>query len=281
MNRLTGILVFTLAVLLNGCVDSQNASRREEFPARRTSSSLDAIFSPPSPETIPGDQRGEQIRLGYQIVVHTQDYAAAYVGNKLNCTNCHLDAGLDPNAASFVGLSRVYPEYRARVARVMTLADRVNECFERNLNGKPLPSDSSKLQAVVAYIDWLSENVPVGSVIQWRGVPRIQTARSPDPVNGKKVFGTRCVFCHGADGEGTMIAPPVWGTKSYTIASEMARNSVAASFIKANMPRTRGWALSDDEAYDVAAYINSQPRPDRSEKVQDWPQGGRPQDAPY
>ena len=280
MNRLTRILVLTV-VVLNGCLDSQNASLREESSANQGSSSLDAIFAPPSPETIPGGQRGEQIRLGYQIVVHTQEYAKAYVGNALNCTNCHLDAGLDPNAASFVGLSRVYPEYRTRVARNMSLADRVNECFERNLNGKTLPPDSSKLQAVVAYINWLSEDVPAGSVVQWRGIPRIHPTRQPDPINGKKVFGTRCVFCHGTDGQGTMIAPPVWGPKSYTIASEMARNSVAASFIKANMPRTRGWALSDDDAYDVAAYINSQPRPDRREKAHDWPQGGKPQDTPY
>jgi thiosulfate dehydrogenase len=181
-------------------------------------------------------------------VVRTQEYAKAYVGNALNCTNCHLDAGLNPNAGPFVGLSRVYPEYRTRVARNMSLADRVNECFERSLNGKTLPPDCSKLQAVVAYINWLSEGVPAGSVIQWRGIPRIHATRQPDPVNGKKVFGTRCVFCHGMDGQGTMIAPPVWGPKSYTIASEMARNSVAASFIKANMPRTRGWALSDDDA---------------------------------
>lgn len=280
MNRLTRMLMLTV-VVLNGCLDSQKASLREESSANQGSSSLDAIFTPPSPETIPGGQRGEQIRLGYQIVVHTQAYAAAYVGNPLSCTNCHLDAGLDPNAGSFVGLSRVYPEYRTRVARNMSLADRVNECFERNLNGKTLPPDSSKLQAVVAYINWLSEDVPAGSVVQWRGIPRIHPTRQPDPVNGKKVFGTRCVFCHGTDGQGTMIAPPVWGPKSYTIASEMARNSVAASFIKANMPRTRGWALSDDDAYDVAAYINSQPRPDRREKAHDWPQGGKPQDTPY
>jgi len=280
MNRLTRMLVLTV-VVLNGCLDSQKASLREESSVNQGSSSLDAIFTPPSPETIPGGQRGEQIRLGYQIVVHTQEYAAAYVGNPLSCTNCHLDAGLDPNAGSFVGLSRVYPEYRTRVARNMSLADRVNECFERNLNGKTLPPDSSKLQAVVAYINWLSEDVPAGSVVQWRGIPRIHPTRQPDPINGKKVFGTRCVFCHGTDGQGTMIAPPVWGPKSYTIASEMARNSVAASFIKANMPRTRGWALSDDDAYDVAAYINSQPRPDRGEKAHDWPQGGKPQDTPY
>lgn len=242
---------------------------------------IDALFVPPSPESIPGDQRGEQIRLGYEIVVRTQDYAKPYVGNALNCTNCHLDGGLDPNAVPFVGLSRVYPEYRARVARVFSLADRINECVERSLNGKAMPPDSSKLQAVVAYIEWLSRNIPPGSRIAWRGIQLIQPSRPPDPVNGKKVFAARCIFCHGADGQGGMFSPPLWGPKSFTIASGMARTSVAASFIKANMPRTRGWALSDDEAYDVAAYITSQPRPDFSGKANDWPKGEKPADVPY
>ena len=43
------------------------------------------------------------------------------------------------------------------------------------------------------------------------------------------------------------------------------------------MPRTRGWALSDDEAYDVAAYINSKPRADFSGKSNDWPKGEKPE----
>jgi thiosulfate dehydrogenase len=192
-----------------------------------------------------------------------------------------LDAGLDPNAASFVGLSRIYPEYRDRVGHVISLADRINECFERSLNGRALPPDSSKLQAVVSYIEWLSQDVPPGSRIEWRGIPKIHPSRQPDPGNGKNVFAARCVFCHAADGQGGMIAPPLWGPQSYTIASGMARISVAASFIKANMPRTRGWALSDDDAYDVAAYINSQPRPDFAGKANDWPKGGRPVDIPY
>lgn len=132
---------------------------------------LDALFSHPSPESIPGGQRGEQIRLGYEIVVHTQDYAAPYVGNALTCANCHLDGGLDPNSAPFVGLSRVYPEMSRRAGRVLTLADRINECVERGLNGKPIPQDSHKLRAVVAYIDWLSKDVPEGSRMAWRGIP--------------------------------------------------------------------------------------------------------------
>lgn len=242
---------------------------------------IDAVFTPPSPETIPAGQRGEQIRMGYEIVVRTQQYAKRYVGNKLNCTNCHLDGGLNPNAASFVGLSVQYPEYRARVDRTMTLADRINECFERSLNGKALPPDSSKLQAVVSYIEWLSQHVPRGSKVAWRGIPRIRPIRPPDPAIGKAVFAKKCSFCHGADGQGTMAAPPLWGPNSYSIATEMARVSVAASFIKGNMPRGWGWTVTDKEAFDVAAYINSQPRPDVPGKQFDWPKGGKPDDLPY
>ena len=238
-------------------------------------------FSPPSPETIPGSQLGEQIRLGYKIVVDTQQYAKPYVGNRLNCTNCHLDGGLNPNAASFVGLAAVYPEYRARNERVNTLTDRVNECFERSLNGRALPPDSSKLQAVVAYITWLSRGVPSGATISWRGFQRIQSQRPIDSDNGKKVFASKCAFCHGSDGLGTMAAPPVWGPQSYTIGADMARVSVAAAFIKSNMPRSWGWSLSDDDAHDVAVYINAQPRPDFPGKVNDWPKGGKPSDSPY
>ncbi|MCK6491996.1 MAG: c-type cytochrome [Nitrospira sp.] len=265
-----------------GCAGSQEpheASRMELRDDKQPP--LDALFSHPSPESIPGGQRGEQIRLGYEIVVHTQDYAAPYVGNALTCANCHLDGGLDPNSAPFVGLSRVYPEMSRRAGRVLTLADRINECVERGLNGKPIPQDSHKLRAVVAYIDWLSKDVPEGSRMAWRGIPPIKSTRPPDVGNGAKVFTTRCAFCHGADGRGTHAAPPLWGDRSYNRGAEMARLSVAASFIQANMPRTRGWALSDNEAYDVAAYINGQPRPDFPGKTTDWPQGGKPADVPY
>ena len=242
---------------------------------------IDAVFTPPSPETIPPGLRGEQIRMGYEVVAHTQQYAKRYVGNKLNCPNCHLDAGLSPNAASFVGLSVQYPEYSARLGRNVTLAERINECFERSLNGKPLPPDSSKLQAVIAYIEWLSQNVPRGSTVGWRGIARISPIRPPDAARGKAVFSKKCFFCHGTDGQGTMAAPPLWGPDSYSIAAEMARISVAAAFIKGNMPRAWGWTVTDTDAFDVAAYINSQPRRDLHGKESDWPKGGRPDDSPY
>ena len=272
--------ILGMAVLVSCSGEGARVKTEEPRGADQTDSAV-IEFAPPSPETIPGSQLGEQIRLGYQIVVNTQAYARPYVGNRLSCTNCHLDGGLDPNAVSFVGLAAVYPEYRARNARVNTLADRVNECFERSLNGRALPPDSSKLQAVVAYITWLSHGVPQGAALSWRGLQHIGSRRPLDPGNGKNVFANKCAFCHGSDGLGTMAAPPVWGPQSYTIAADMARVTVAAAFIKSNMPRARGWSLSDDDAYDVAAYVNSQPRPDFADKIRDWPKGGEPADAPY
>jgi len=275
LSAILGMLLFV------NCSGESARVKTEELRGADQTGSAAIEFAPPSPEAIPGSQLGEQIRLGYQIVVNTQEYARPYVGNRLNCTNCHLDAGLNPNAASFVGLASVYPEYRTRNAKVNTLADRINECFERSLNGRALPPDSSKLQAVVAYITWLSQGVPQGSTVPWRGLQYIDSRRPLDPANGKKVFASKCAFCHGSDGLGTMAAPPVWGPQSYNIAAGMARVTVAAAFIKSNMPRTRGWTLSDDDAYDVAAFINAQPRPDFLGKANDWPKGGKPTDSPY
>lgn len=274
-------LVYTLVGVI-GCVPPPRVAGGEAGAGRpSTESQVDALFAPPSPETIPGDLRGEQIRLGYKMIVDTQEYGKRYVGNALTCTNCHLDGGLNPNSASFVGISRLYPQYRERAGRQMTLADRINECFERSMNGKPLPPDSVKLTGIVAYIEWLSKNVPAGSTVPWRGIPRLTSTHQPDPINGKKVFEKKCVFCHGSDGQGTMAAPPVWGPRSYNIGAGMARVTVAAAFIKANMPRGWGWTVTDDEALDAAVYINTQPRPDFPDKIHDWPKGGKPADAPY
>ncbi len=136
---LSAILGMTMLV---SCSGVSNRVKIEDFRGTGQTGSAEIEFAPPSPDTIPGSQLGEQIRLGYLIVVNTQEYAKPYVGNRLNCTNCHLDGGLNPNAASFVGLAAVYPAYRVRNAKVNTLADRVNECFERSLNGRALSPDS-------------------------------------------------------------------------------------------------------------------------------------------
>jgi thiosulfate dehydrogenase len=236
---------------------------------------------PPFLDNFPIDERGQLIRYGQAIVVDTQGTVPGYVGNGLNCTNCHLQAGLTRGAATFVGLGLVYPEYRGRSGRVMTLDERLDECFERSLNGRPLPADSPEKKALLAYIGWLSHGVSREDTLSWRGLKLLAPTRRGDPVKGRELFASRCAACHGEDGQGTATGPPVWGPHSYNIAAGMARVSVAAAFIKANMPLGQGGTLTDEEAYDVAAFINAQPRPDFPGKVHDWPKGGKPADVPY
>ena len=239
------------------------------------------VFAPPAPEAIPNDERGVKIRYGYQLVVNTQEHARGYVGNALNCAHCHLDAGRKLHAAPYVGLISVYPEYRSRNARMNTIEDRLDQCFERSLNGRALPPGSREKEAIVAYIAWLSEGVSIESARQWRGFLRITPTRTPDPANGRALFAAKCTACHGADGQETAAAPPLWGPRSFNIGAGMARVSLAAGFIKANMPLGQGGTLTDDESYDLAAFINGQPRPDFPSKVYDWPKGGKPADSPY
>jgi thiosulfate dehydrogenase len=157
----------------------------------------------------------------------------------------------------------------------------INECFERSLNGKALPYDSSEMGALVSYIAWMSKGVPAGSKLQGRGFPPVKISRPGNPANGRSLYEAQCAICHGADGQGNAAAPPVWGPNSYNKGAGMARISIAASFIKRNMPLGRGNTLTDEEAYDLASFINSQPRPEFPARVNDWPKGGRPDDILY
>ena len=267
--------------LLSGCSGSADMEARGRAGSQSEHLGPTLPFTLPSLETLPADDRSDLIRLGYHLVAHTQEYARAYVGNALNCTNCHLNAVRTPHSAPFVGLAMVFPEYRARNARVNRLEDRLDDCFERSMNGRPLPPESRDKAALIAYIEWLSEGVSKEAVSSWRGFRRIASSRQPDPARGKVLFEARCGACHGAGGQDTAIAPPMWGPRSYNIGAGMARMSLAASFIKESMPLGQGGSLSAEDAYDLAAFINRQPRPDFAKKHLDWPQGGKPVDTLY
>jgi Cytochrome c len=238
-------------------------------------------FSPPSETSIPQDARGEEIRYGLQLVTATRKHLPEHVGNSLNCTNCHLEAGRKPKAAPFVGVYAAFPQYRARSARVDTLEDRINDCFQRSLNGKPLTQDSREMRALVTYMAWLSEGVPVGKQPEGSGIPKITAPRKPDPEAGAKRFAASCAACHGQNGEGTSVAPPLWGPESFNLGAGMARMNTFAAFITWNMPLGQGGSLSPEAAYDIAAYVLSHARPDYTHKHLDWPKGGKPEDAPY
>lgn len=239
----------------------------------------------PDEATIPAGPMGDAIRRGKLLLSDTRKQLPHSVGNGLNCTSCHLNNGTTAYAAPWVGVTGTYPAYNTRSGKVSSLPERINDCFQRSMNGRALALDSDNMNAILAYLKWLSTGVPVGSDVAGRGYARIDTWLIPNPINGKAVYMRRCASCHGAQGQGLphptggYVVPPLWGKDSFNIGAAMARLYTAAAFVKHNMPLGLGDTLSDQEAVDVAAYFTRQPRPAFVPRTKDWPEGARPSDA--
>lgn len=238
-------------------------------------------YAPPHDSLIPRDSLGASIRRGYALLVHTTDSLPAYAPGNIRCASCHLDAGRRPDAAALIGVAARFPKYMDRTGAVISLPDRINYCFTRSMAGTKLPTDSREMTDIVAYLAFLSRAVPLGAEVEGTGMPKM-TPLTGDATRGAALYATTCAPCHRADGQGLAPAvPALWGPKSYSIGASMAREERAASFIRHFMPQSNPGSLTDQQAYDVAAYINGQPRPDSPGKEQDWPHGGAPADVPY
>lgn len=244
---------------------------------------VEANWTPRREADIPNDSLGASIRRGLAILRHTPDSLPAYATSALNCTSCHQDDGLKPTAGPLTGSHARFPKYMARSGAVIALADRVNYCFTRSLAGNALPVESREMADILAYLAFISQGIPVGTKIAGHdGLVSMKDTLVGDIARGEAVFKAECVACHQADGQGVPKAfPPLWGPKSYSIGASMAREERAASFIWHNMPQAQPGKLTPQQAFDVAAYINSQPRPDSPGKERDWPLGGAPTDVPY
>lgn len=252
-----------------------------------------ALFVPPDTSTIPHDQFGDMVRYGRELIVHTAKYIGPngtvghYLGNKMNCINCHLDAGTRPFGYNFFSSHARYPQYRGRENRVLDLGERINNCIERPHSGIPMPLDSKEIVAMVCYMKWLSTNVPVGQRVNGDDALELEYPDRPaDPQKGATVYAANCASCHGVNGQGIMtpdsatyINPPLWGPASYQIGSSPSRVLKLARFVKANMPdKIAHWnkpVLTDEQAIDVAAFINDDrihPRPLKKDKsTPDYP----------
>jgi len=246
----------------------------------------EAPWAPPAADAVPPGPLGDAIWFGRKTAEQTSASVKANVGNGLSCTSCHVNGARTPNASPWVGLWGVYPEYDPRSGRVITLADRINECFRRSMNGKPLPLDAPAMRGLLSFIWWLSKDVPTGVPVTGRGFKPVEAPQPADPVRGRTLYTQKCAGCHGASGQGVggaggkIVFPALWGRRSFNIGAGMARVDTAAAFVKAKMP-PGGAALTDQEAYDVAAYFTGQPRPDFKAKKGDWPNGDKPKDARY
>ncbi|WP_205508299.1 c-type cytochrome [Longitalea arenae] len=252
----------------------------------------------PDTATIPHDAAGDQIRYGRDLIARTAFYLGpkgkvAQISNGMNCQNCHLAAGTKPWGNNYGAVSATYPKYRDRSGSVETIEKRVNDCLERSLNGKTLDSNSREMRAIVAYMHWLGTNVPKGKKPLGSGITALKNLDRPaDPAKGKMVFIDKCQLCHGANGAGKpdtvtgigYLYPPLWGPDSYNIGAGLYRLSRMAGYVKDNMPFgvSHGQSqLSEEQAWDVAAFINAQPHPYKDLSM-DWPKKQtKPIDYPF
>lgn len=221
---------------------------------------------PPAPP-LPAGPLGETIKLGRELVEHTTTHPLTkpYTGNALNCTSCHLKNGTDPKAASFLGVATAYPAWSPRERRVITLEDRVLNCFMRSCNGVRPPLGGKASVAVTAYITWLSQ----GQSLKMNGerpkgpnaVPPLAAKLAPaDPKRGATLYAEKCASCHGRNGQGRKENPPVWGPQSYNHGAGLSHPDQLAAWLKVAMPLDDP-DLSAQEALDVAAFVDSHDRP--------------------
>jgi thiosulfate dehydrogenase len=289
----TIILLTTIAVVVIADRVFTNHSRRKKSYLP----SAENVWIAPDTSSIPDNREGWLIRYGRSLIANTAFYLGpkgivSQTTNGMNCQNCHLNAGTKPWGNNYGAVFSTYPRFRERRGAVENIFQRINDCLERSLNGRALDSNSHEMQAMLAYMKWLGKEVQKGE--KPRGVNIRQLAfmeRAADPAKGKSVFEKKCVTCHAADGQGKMTAdsigyiyPPLWGEHGYNIGAGLYRLSRFAGYVKDNMPFgvTNATAqLTDEEAWDVAAFINSQPRPQK-DLSRDWPDISlKPFDHPF
>lgn len=269
-----------------------------------TATAQDApVWTVPEIGALPQDDHGRLVRRGRDLITATYAYIGPqvaepqrYAGNNLACTNCHLSAGTRKFGLPLFGLLGEFPQYSARRGAEITIEDRLNSCMTRSMNGRAMPSDAPEMQAMVAYIAFLSTGVPKGKELPGMGAGKMpELDRAADPARGEPIYKRVCATCHGNDGRGVRrsipaadlgyMIPPLWGSDSFNEGAGMARLITAANFIHFNMPHGTDYLnpqLSVEDAWDVAAYMISQPRPRKSDLDRDFPDlSQKPVDTPY
>lgn len=244
-----------------------------------------------------GTDSGDLVMYGYNLISNTAFFlgpkgTVAHITNGMNCQNCHLDGGTLPYGNNFGKVYATYPLFRARSNSMQSIYDRINDCLQRSLNGQSLDSTTREMRAMYAYIRWLGEGIPKGVAPGGTSIMKLAYLdRAANPDTGKLVYEMNCQSCHGNEGQGLANAthtgytyPPLWGEHSYNDGAGLYRLTTFAGFVRNNMPFGADYhtpVLTDEEAWDVAAYVNSQPRPHKDQR-DDWKDiAQKPVDFPF
>lgn len=250
MSRPYLIAAAAAALLLAACTGGQQAAQQPAAAA-----SFD-------PQAVPTGQVGDAVRYGYELIVHTRAHLKPYITANMDCAACHISGGTKARGGTFVGIAAQFPQWNKRAKRVITLQDRLAECFLYSMNGHPPPYYSREMEAMVAYITYLSRGAKIGT----KPDPNVRIAQfnppsKPDPKRGAQIYTQKCSMCHGASGAGSAAFPPLWGPASFNDGAGMHRLAMMAGFVRYNMPKNAPGTLSDQESYDVSAYVLSHSRP--------------------
>jgi thiosulfate dehydrogenase len=248
-------------------------------------------------QELQGEER-QLVIYGQDLIAHTARYlgpngSVKAISNGMNCQNCHLDAGKRIDGNNYSAVFSTYPKFRDRSGGMESIYKRVSDCFERSLNGTAPDSNSREYKAIYAYIKWLGSDVKKGDKPKGSGIPKIAYLnRAADPAKGKIVYQNQCQSCHGADGQGQLNLagneyeyPPLWGEYSFNASAGLFRLSNMAGYVYTNMPFNQAMPgnpkLTVEESWDVSAYVNSMPRPQKKFS-EDWPNiSKKPFDHPF
>ena len=288
------ILVLAFSILMVGFGFGSKNNSHTEYPD-------DVYYMDYNVYNLSNSKKNELIKLGFDVFRNTplhigpkqKDSTKLFAGNNLACASCHINGGTKPYAAPLIGVIKRFPQFRGRENKMGTIEERINGCMERSMNGKMMPESSQEMTALIAYMDWLGRAAPSNGKIEGQGFLKLEIPnRAVDLAHGQSVFENTCIECHGLDGQGQMqesnglyLYPPLWGKDSYNNGAGMTRVITAAQFIKGNMPYGTTFdrpLLTDEEAYDVAGYINQKLRPTKPNREIDFPDlVKKPVSTPY
>ncbi|MHA6261388.1 c-type cytochrome [Sporosarcina sp. CAU 1771] len=300
-NKLNYMLAFLFVATLGGVVLLSNQLMKvtNEKDELAVSGAIQApaesvagiVHNPPSLEDVPDGPLGEAILRGYELVNDTSNVLRSEASsvedgeariNQLSCTSCHAGAGTEEFSSSMVGVSAVYPMYIPRSGEVVTLEERINGCMIRSMNGQPFEEDDEDLDAMVAYLTYISQGIPVemNADLPWRHTNNMADVPVPSIDDGEELFQQSCIACHAGDGSGTgsNTGPAVWGSGSFNDGAGLARMSKMAGYLQNNMPVGQENTLTDQEASDLAAFILSKDRDEFPNHDKDWPGKEAPTD---
>lgn len=219
------------------------------------------------------------------------DTGEPYVTTVTACSSCHFTGGHVPfGSPVYQSPSKYQPDpvtglgpYFTPLGYHRDLEDSIIDCFRNCMNAERSPEkDDPVMVALVDYIHWVSDGIIDPAVKEdWKllppeagpGLPTIAGVSSmrADPVRGASLYASSCADCHDEDGPGAgeykigeerPRIPALWGIQDgYSRGAAFYRTPVLGAYVQKHMPYDEPETLSNQDALDIAAYINAPDKP--------------------